>query len=102
MEFCGTARKEISENRVVRGGGSRGKNKGKIGESQQHQHSTAAPQQQPVSDTTTGRGRRKKYPRSGDRSSSSSSRVKIDGMSIRGTNRSLKGAHRSKNTRSLY
>ena len=44
--------KKISENRVVGGGGgSRGKNDGNIGESQQHQHSTAAEQQQRVSDT---------------------------------------------------
>ena len=73
-----------------------GNNYGNIGESQQHQLSTAAAQQQRVSDATTSRGRRKRCPRCRGRSSSSSSRVKIDGMSIRGreaargdTNRNL-------------
>ena len=73
-----------------------GNNYGNIGESQQHQLSTAAAQQQRVSDTTTGRDKRKKCPRWRDRSSSISIMVKIDGMSIRGreaarghTNRNL-------------
>ena len=87
--------KEISENRVVKEGGPRGKNDGNIGEFQQHQHNTAAEaQQQRVSDTTTGRGRRKKCPRCRDRSSSSSSRVKIDVMSIR-SREAAKGGHQS-------
>ena len=36
----------FTENRVVMVGGSRGMNNGNVGESQQHQHSTAAAQQQ--------------------------------------------------------
>ena len=60
----------MSEKRVAGGGGgSRVKNDGKIGGPRQHrQHGTAAAQQQRVSDTTAGRGRRKKCPRSRDRS----------------------------------
>ena len=90
--------KEISENRVVRGGVVPEERimEAYVGESQQHQHSsTAAAQQQRVSNTTTGRDKRKKCPRCRDRSSSSSTMVKIDGMSIRGREAARGGTNRN-------
>ena len=79
-----------------RRGGFRGKNDGEIGESHRHnsQHCAAAAQQHGVSNTTTVRGRGKKCPHSRDRRSSGSSRVKINDMSIRGSE-AAKGGHQS-------
>ena len=74
---------EISENRVVRGRWLQENNYGNIGDSQQHQHSTAAAQQQRASDTTTRGEKRNKCPRCRGKNSSSSTMVKIDGISIR-------------------